>query len=112
LVQWNQHDEGGRSSLIVVPDPTNALMSLGHITFSIQFRENIEIACHFYLDDLRLRLLVQEECNTDDLSPWPGVASTGEKINHDEFMRRLLKLHPIDHVKRDNVIKYGPYITE
>src|SRR5580692_675070 len=27
LVHWNRHDEGGPSSLSVVPDPTNALRS-------------------------------------------------------------------------------------
>jgi len=64
--------------------------------FSIQFRENLEIACQLYPWDRKLRQLMQEECNTDNLSPWPDVASTGERMNHDEFMRRLLTLSPID----------------
>ena len=64
--------------------------------FSIQFRENLEIACHLYPNDLNLRQLMEGECYTDNLSPWPSVASVGEKINHDEFVRRLLKLSPID----------------
>ena len=43
--------------------------------FSIQFRENLEIACNLYPADPLLTQLAQEECNTDNLSPWPGVAS-------------------------------------
>jgi hypothetical protein len=62
--------------------------------FSIQFRENLEIACQMRPHDSRLRSLHQGECNTDNLSPWPGITEPGERINHDEFMRRLLALHP------------------
>jgi hypothetical protein len=65
--------------------------------FSVQFRENLTIARRLYPDDLKLRQLEQEECATDNLSPWPGVAQPGERINHDEFMRRSLDLTPIDH---------------
>jgi hypothetical protein len=64
--------------------------------FSIQFRENLEIARRLYPDDPKLRQLEQEECDTDNLSPWPGVAQPGERLNHDEFMRRTLDLMPID----------------
>ncbi len=63
--------------------------------FSIQFRENLEIACELFPNDPKLRQLEREECNTSNLSPWPGVADAGEKMNHDEFMARLLKLLPI-----------------
>jgi hypothetical protein len=58
--------------------------------FSIQFRENLEIACQLYPLDEKLQELREGECNTDNLSPWPGVAADGEKLDHDEFMRRLL----------------------
>ncbi len=68
--------------------------------FSIQFRENLEIACELFPDDPKLRQLEREECNTNNLSPWPGVADAGEKMNHDEFMARLLKLTPISAEKR------------
>jgi hypothetical protein len=64
--------------------------------FSVQFRENLEIACELLPDDARLAHLAREECDTDNLSPWEGVAAEGEKLNHDEFMRRLLLLAPID----------------
>lgn len=68
--------------------------------FSVQFRENLKIACALYPNDVRLRKLEREECNTDNLSPWPGIAEIGEKLDHDEFMRRLLKLCPIDDSRR------------
>jgi hypothetical protein len=66
--------------------------------FSIQFRENLEIACRRRPEDAKLAALRLGECDTDNLSPWPKVAAPGEKLNHDEFMRRLLALQPV----RDN----------
>jgi hypothetical protein len=68
--------------------------------FSVQFRENLEIARELFPDDARLALLARGECDTDNLSPWEGVAAEGEKMNHDEFMRRLLLLAPIDETRR------------
>src|ERR1700728_3024448 len=58
--------------------------------FSVQFRECLEIAREVYPEDERLLQLDRGERNTDNLSPWPGVAAAGEKMNHDEFMRRTL----------------------
>jgi hypothetical protein len=58
--------------------------------FSIQFRENLTVALQLFPRDPALERLHQEECNTDNLSPWPEVAGVGEKLDHDEFMRRLL----------------------
>ncbi|HWD59035.1 MAG TPA: hypothetical protein VG308_12185 [Stellaceae bacterium] len=63
--------------------------------FSIQFRENLEIARAGNPDDPKLAELWEGECDTDNLSPWPGVAAPGERMNHDEFMRRLLEFHPV-----------------
>ena len=68
--------------------------------FSIQFRENLEIARRLHPGDAMLAQLEQEECGTDNLSPWPGVAEVGERMNHDEFMRRLLRLSPIPDSER------------
>jgi hypothetical protein len=62
--------------------------------FSIQFRENLEIACARHPDDPKLRELYAGECDTDNLSPWPAVSGPGERMHHDEFMRRLLQFHP------------------
>ncbi|WP_428374287.1 hypothetical protein [Lichenicoccus sp.] len=67
--------------------------------FSIQFRENLKTARRLHPHDEKLRQLEAEECDTDNLAPWPGVAAVGEKMNHDEFMRRTLDLMPIDTVK-------------
>src|SRR5579863_1543615 len=58
--------------------------------FSIQFREDLEIARSLHPDDAKLAALWEGECDTDNLSPWPGIAAAGERMNHDEFMRRLL----------------------
>jgi hypothetical protein len=65
--------------------------------FSIQFRENLAIACLLRPQDECLKKLYREECDTDNLSPYPGVTAVGEKVNHDEFMRRLLSFQPIQH---------------
>lgn len=62
--------------------------------FSVQFRENLHIACDLYPSDANLKELEREECNTSNLSPWPGVAAANEQMDHDEFMRRLLNLYP------------------
>jgi hypothetical protein len=70
-------------------------VALAYYYFSVQFRENLETTCRQYPDDLCLQKLFREECNTSNLSPWVNVASAGEAMNHDEFMRRLLELQPI-----------------
>ena len=64
--------------------------------FSVQFRENLEIACARHPGDAKLAALWEGECETDNLSPWPGIAAPGERMNHDEFMRRLLCAYPAD----------------
>jgi hypothetical protein len=58
--------------------------------FSVQFRENLRTACDLFPQDERLILLRAGECDTDNLSPYPGIAALGERMNHDEFMRRLI----------------------
>lgn len=60
--------------------------------FSVQFRENLQIACSRFPQDPKLAELYEGECDTDNLSPFPGVAGMGERLNHDEFMRRTLLL--------------------
>lgn len=64
--------------------------------FSIQFRENLKIARRLHPEDEKLQQLEAEECETSNLSPWPGVAEPGEAMNHDEFMRRTISLVPSD----------------
>src|ERR1700722_8691067 len=53
--------------------------------FSIQFRENLEVLHRKYPDNSQVQRLVQEECATDNLSPWPDVAAKAEKLDHDEL---------------------------
>ena len=77
--------------------------------FSVQFQENLEVARALYPDDLKLQDLEREESNTDNLSPWPGVATEGEKMNHHEFMRRVLALAPIEAGKRARFEEMGAY---
>ena len=68
--------------------------------FSVQFRESLEITRALYPDDERLLELDRGERDTDNLSPWPGVAQVGERMNHDEFMRRTLALAPVAEATR------------
>jgi hypothetical protein len=75
--------------------------------FSVQFRENLEIARNLYPDDDRLRQLDHGERDTDNLSPWPGVAVSGERMNHDEFMRRTLDLTTIPESRRRSLAAIG-----
>ena len=74
--------------------------------FSVQFRECLEIAREMYPEDERLLQLDHGERNTDNLSPWPGVAAVGEKMNHDEFMRRTLELAKIPEIGRIVSLRY------
>jgi hypothetical protein len=76
--------------------------------FSVQFRENLEVLHRKYPDDLQVQRLVQEECATDNLSPWPGVAAKAEKLNHDEFMWRTLQLGQlVDHEQQVTIEMAG-----
>ena len=75
--------------------------------FSVQFRESLEIACTLYSDDPRLSQLRAEECDTANLSPYPGIAVQGERMNHDEFMRRILAVSDVDPVRRAGLQQIG-----
>jgi hypothetical protein len=75
--------------------------------FSVQFRESLETARKLYPDDPRLQELDRGERNTDNLSPWPGVAGIAEKMNHDEFMRRTLSLSRISDRRQANLKAIG-----
>jgi hypothetical protein len=75
--------------------------------FSVQFRKNLELALALYPNDDRLRELDRGERDTDNLSPWPGVAGAGERMDHDEFMRRTLALSPLDLERRRRLQAIG-----
>src|SRR5579863_8066253 len=81
--------------------------------FSVQFRENLEIARKLYPDDERLLELDHGERDTNNLSPWPGVAAAGEKMNHDEFMRRALELTKMSDDRKQSLSAIGQaYLTK
>ena len=80
--------------------------------FSIQFRESLILALQLHPQDEELHHLSREECDTDNLSPWPGVAKPGERLNHDEFMRRLLQLTAIDAQTQVNIQSAGERYLE
>ena len=71
------------------------------------------IARKLHPGDDKLQQLEQEECDTSNLSPWPGVVEADERVNHDEFMRRTLLLSPIDARKRGYLEQIGlSYLDE
>jgi len=70
-------------------------VAMAYYHFSIQFRENLMTAVSIFPHDINLQLLKAGECYTANLSPWPLVAELGERMNHDEFMRRVLLLSPL-----------------
>jgi hypothetical protein len=81
--------------------------------FSVQFVEAVGIACELYPSDPKLIELRQGECDTDNLSPYPGIAKPGEKMNHDEFMRRTVAMSSLDRSTRDKVENLGrAYLAE
>ena len=77
---------------------SNDLMAVAwaYYYFSIQFRESLNLSCEAYPNDPCLLALRDGECDTDNLSPYPDVAKAGERMNHDEFMRRTLRLMNFD----------------
>ena len=94
-LDWSSLDRDGISAV-----------GLGVLLFSIQFRENLEVAYRLYPGNL-LKALVEGDVDTDNLSPWPGVVEAGEKVNHDEFMRRLLTLSPIEPAAKQRIEAAG-----
>src|ERR1700746_4091166 len=75
--------------------------------FSIQFRECVSEARQLFPADENLRRLEAEECDTANLSPWPGVAAVGERMNHDEYMRRTLAMHRVDPSRLRHFVSAG-----
>jgi hypothetical protein len=75
--------------------------------FSIQFRQNLLLACEYFADDANMAKLKDEECDTDNLSPYPGIALPGERLNHDTFMLRALQLSPINRQTRQRLEEAG-----
>ena len=75
--------------------------------FSVQFVEAVHIACELYPSDRKLIELREGECDTDNLSPYPGIAEEGERMNHDEFMRRIVAMSSLDQHTKDKLESLG-----
>lgn len=75
--------------------------------FSVQFVEAVDIACGLHPSDRKLAELREGECDTDNLSPYPDVAREGEKMNHDEFIRRAAAMSSLNAAERARVEKIG-----
>ena len=75
--------------------------------FSVAFCETVEIACAHYPDDEGLMALREGECETDNLSPYPGIAAQGERMNHNEFMRRVVAMSALDRHLAERIGKMG-----
>lgn len=100
--RWSEID---RSELLAV--------SQACYYFSVQFCETVEIACRLHPFDHLLAELREGRCNSDDLSPYPGVAEPSEKLNHGEFMRRVLALSSLDRETRGRIERLGAaYLAE
>jgi hypothetical protein len=93
----------------------NELLAVSQATyyFSVQFCETVEMACRLHPFDPLLAELREEQCNSDDLSPYPGVAKPCEKLNLGEFMRRVLVLSSLDRETRARIEHLGAaYLAE
>lgn len=80
--------------------------------FSVQFCENVGIARRLFPDDKRLEELDRGERDTDNLSPCAGVVAAGERVDHDEFMRRTLQLTPLDPARERRLSSIGEAYLE
>ncbi len=81
--------------------------------FSVQFVQCVDIACDLYPTDANLMALRDGECDTDNLSPYPGIAEVGERMNHDEFMWRVCVMTAIESSEQERVKQLGLlYLTE
>jgi hypothetical protein len=84
-------DEISRLPWATVTAEEMMLILVAYWGFSVQFRESLHAARRLFPDDLLLVELETGECDTDNLSPWPDIAAPGERMNHDEFMRRVIR---------------------
>ncbi|HXZ16600.1 MAG TPA: hypothetical protein VEH77_11635 [Roseiarcus sp.] len=75
--------------------------------FSAQFVEAVDIACGLYPSDPKLAELREGECDTANLSPYPGVAKDRERMNHDEFIRRAVAMSSLGPAERARVEAIG-----
>ncbi len=75
--------------------------------FSVQCRESLNAALQVHPDHEGLKHYAQAVCQTTNLSPWTGVASPGEAMHHDEFLRRVLTREPVCQERRARLQRLG-----
>ena len=86
--------------------------------FSVQFRESLEIACRLFDTDERLARLKREECDTANLSPFPGIALPGERMNHDNCANAASEVaaatnhHAISSVPADSAMPVARFMID
>jgi hypothetical protein len=82
-------------------------VSEAYFFFSQQFCETVEIALLRHPTDAGLIELKAGECNTDNLSPFPGIAEEGERMDHSEYMRRTNLRSSLDPSEKARIAKLG-----
>jgi len=80
--------------------------------FSVQFCENVGIARALYPEDKALEELDRGERDNRQSLSIPGVVVVGERVDHDEFMRRTLQLTPIEESRRRRLEAIGAAYLE
>src|SRR5271166_5793202 len=81
--------------------------------FSVQFVGAVGIACKLYPSDRMLMALREGELDTDNLSPYPGIAKEGERMNHDEFMLRTVAMSSLEPAAKERAATLGrTYLTQ
>jgi hypothetical protein len=87
--------------------PDLLAVSEAYFFFSQQFCETVKIALLRHPTDAKLIELKAGECNTANLSPYPGVAEDGERMDHSEFMRRTNLLSSLGLPEKERIAKLG-----
>ena len=100
-------DNIGNLNWVLLTKKDLMAVACAYYYFSVQFREALLTACELYPLDRKLIELREGECDTDNLSPYPGIAKKGEKLNHDEFMRRVVEMSSLDRDVRHDVEELG-----
>jgi hypothetical protein len=87
--------------------PDLLAVSEAYYFFSVQFCETVEFALYRYPTDPKLIELKDGECNTANLSPYPGIAEDDERMNHDEFMRRANAKSSLPVAEKERISRLG-----
>tara|TARA_B100001989_G_C24540621_1_gene467343 strand:- start:1554 stop:2237 length:684 start_codon:yes stop_codon:yes gene_type:complete len=84
----------------------------GFYFFSQKFVDNLRTASNLYPEDDGIKSLMQEELNTDNLSPYNGVADEGEAMDHDVFLRRVIQISGLSEEENEELFTKGKQYLE